>query len=133
MDPITESQIVSLWIEPSRRERTCFELSKPAKREACIWRLESRLTEALARPIQAGIANGEELIAILRREGAKGKCYALSVDSAVDGQWWTMEEAITKTVFYGPALLWFPDANIAYFEGEGGVCAPNRLILRSRK
>lgn len=133
MDKAAEATVVSLFVEPDRRERTCFELSKPAKREACIWRLESRLMKGCAESITEGVPDAQTVLVILRRAGVKGKCYVLSVDPSVDGQWVRLEEAVSTTVFYGPALLWFPDCGLAYFEGEGDVGAPSRWILRAGK
>lgn len=132
MDRDYESLIVKVFFDRSYWDRILYELTSLKKRQDAISRLSHHyqdvLNTSLMHPVNC--SDAAEIRDILISHQASQEAYVISFNTAVDGSYLPLGEALASTVHFGMPSLVVCSLNLAYFEGEQGFGPPPRSILR---
>lgn len=119
---IHEQEFIRSFIQKERQERCSFLLSHPKRRREFTSKLPHFpwLEERFASPIPARIAHtSDELVALLKAEGAGTLVWIISEDRSLDGRSLPIQEAMDAVwgQFSGSVLSCIP-GRLAFFHGE---------------
>ena len=117
-----EAAFIRAFITPSKRERLVELLGKPKRRRDILRTLYhfADLDPRFISRVPAADDSVEGIEALLRSKGAPNLCYAISIDSDLDGRTVALGEALTRIHGLGSGtLLSCVPGSLGYFEGEG--------------
>ncbi|WP_044639858.1 hypothetical protein [Risungbinella massiliensis] len=135
MDNQYEEALVRSFFSKRSQSRILFELSSPKRRRDALWRLchmyYENLNEKYMVPIDQPITYPEQILAVLKKNGADDLCYVMSLNTDIDGEYLPLNIALEETVFFGLASIvsCIPD-KLAYFQAEQVQGPPPRFILK---
>jgi hypothetical protein len=119
---VHEEMFVKSFIEKARRERALVLMKTPAKRHELTGKLAhlNWLDERYATQVPASVAHtSDELVALLKRNGAGQYAWVISEDKTLDGRQLPLDEAM-KTIWgvcQFTALSCIP-GKLAFVRGE---------------
>jgi hypothetical protein len=127
MRPDVEADLINTFVVRARRERYISFLHTPRRRRDFLDTLYhfADFNPARVFPVKGRQDTAAAIIDELRRRGAGGECYVISVDADVDGTTGTLEDVIADvhTRREGTLVGCLP-GRLGYYEGE-----MKRLIL----
>lgn len=128
-----EQLFVAAFVEKKRQERSLFELNSKKRRGDFFNKLCHRYFEILDQRFMESISisNFEEILKILKREGAEEECYVLSSYEELDAKTKSLSQALEECVGKGlpSIILCIPD-KLAYFEAEQEIGPLPRFLLK---
>jgi hypothetical protein len=136
-NPAIEQNIVDAFVLQERRDRTVFELTSEKKRRNFFQKLDHRYMTVLDSrfmfriPPPNSSANGAMLL--LKKHGARDRCYVLSQNGELDGLEIPLREALVRVVGMGlSSIISCIPGRLAYFEAEQVAGPAPRFILERK-
>lgn len=124
-----EIQLVETFVIADKRERYAGFLSSPKRRKKFLNELYhfGDFVPGGKIELRGPTDTADGLLAELRRRGARGDCYVISVDKGLDGSTAPLVDVVPKVFasVEGTLICCVP-GKLAYYEGEG---PKNRFIL----
>jgi hypothetical protein len=135
LDKELEIKIVKRFFSKRIQDRVIFELSSKKKRIEALSRLchnyENTLIPKYMVEIPSPNSDYQEIVSLLKKQGASNECYVISWNGEVDGKHLPLNKALKKVVGYGmPSIVSCVEGEIAYFEAEQEAGSPPRFLLK---
>lgn len=125
-----EEEIVKKFVISSRRDRCIYELGSPERRKNCILgRIERVFDEKKIICSIRATYGVKSIVDEVRKYTSEKQCYVMSADE-YDRQVVDFQTVIDAVYCLGPALFYFPQSGILYYEGEPYSSKTPRWILK---
>ena len=128
-----EQLFAAVFVQKKRQERSLFELNSKKRRGDFFNKLCHRYFEILDQRFMESIStsNFEEILKILKREGAQEECYVLSTYEELDAKAKSLSQALEECEGRGlPGIILCVPDKLAYFEAEQEIGPPPRFLLK---
>jgi len=134
MDNEYEEIIVKSFVKKRIQDRMIYELASAKKRTDALSRLCHNYDIVFIKEymIELSKPNSEyiDIVNTLKSYGAKDKCYSISFNEDIDGQYLPLKYALEKAVGFGmPSIISCIPNKLIYFESEQCYGSPARFIL----
>lgn len=135
MDKEYEEALVRNFFNKKIQDRFIYELGSLKKRVNALSRLCYKYPEIFVQEhlVEIPPPNSDymEIYRLLKSQGAKDDCYAISFNKNIDGQYLALKNALTEAVGFGmPSIISCFPARLLYFESEQETGPPARFIIK---